>query len=366
MSLDREPPKSHVGDGRSSEAPPVRDCLRALDTPVRFLKGVGPKRAADLESFGIRTVEDLLYHLPFRYEDRRGIKKISEADIGARESFIGRLIDPKKRFNPRRRAQMLGACLTDETGTLGLFWYRAPAYLVERLQQGARLLVHGKVEADGRLGKRIVHPEFDVLDDAGEPQLEKIFAVYFHPAGVPLSALRKLITLALAEYRRYLPHYFPAVTSQGRRLLGPAAALTALHQPSPASDTAALNAYASDAHRSIIFEELFYLQLGLALRKRSREAAAGVKLTAPRRELAARMNALLPFKLTGAQERVLREINDDVNSPRAMQRLLQGDVGAGKTMVAWFASLRVIEAGFQAVWMAPTELLAEQHFRNIS
>ncbi len=366
MSLHREPHPTRRGNDRSSEVPPVRECLRALETPIRFLKGVGPKRAADLENIGIQTVEDLLFHLPFRYEDRRGIKCIRDAVVGARESFIGRLADPRKRFNPRRRAQMLGASITDETGALGLFWYRAPSYLVDRLHEGVRLLVNGKVEAEGRGGKRIVHPEFEVLDEGEERELEKIFPVYLHPAGVPLSSLRKLIVLALAEYRRYLPNYLPAMAPRGRRLMAPAAAFTALHQPPPTSDTAALNAYASDAHRSIIFEELFYLQLGLALRKRRHVGGPGAKLTAPRRQLSAAMGKLLPFSLTGAQERVLREIFQDMNSSRAMQRLVQGDVGAGKTMVAWFASLRVIESGHQAVWMAPTELLAEQHFRNIA
>ena len=353
-------------DAQSPEILSVSQCLRALEQPLRFLKGIGPKRAADLEGIGLATVEDLLYHLPFRYEDRRGIKRICDALPGALLTCIGRLSKLKKHFNPRRRVQMLSAMLCDDTGVLSLFWYRAPGYLVGRLPEGARLLVHGKVESDSRGGKRIVHPECDVLDEDGAGELEKILPVYLHPAGVSLSLLRKWIALALAEYGPCLPDLLPLATSERQGLLPISAALPELHQPPPSSHIAALNAFAANAHRSIIFDELFYLQLGLALRKRGRATAEGVQLRSPRRELGAAMRALLPFTLTGAQERVLREIQQNMNSSRAMQRLVQGDVGAGKTMVAWFASLRVIEGGYQAVWMAPTELLAEQHFRNIA
>jgi ATP-dependent DNA helicase RecG len=349
-----------------SERLSVRQCLRALEQPLRFLKGIGPKRAADLESIGLSTVEDLLYHLPFRYEDRRGIKQIRDAAAGATATCIGRLSKLRKQFNPRRRVQMLNAVLGDDTGVMGLFWYRAPGYLVERLAEGARLLAHGKVEVDPRGGKRIVHPEFEVLDDDTAEELEKILPVYLRPAGVSLSLLRKWIALALAEYAPSLPGLLPPGTNERQKLLSASSALTELHQPSPASDPEVLNAFASRAHRSIIFEELFYLQLGLALRKRRRTAAAGVQLRSPRRELTATMRRLLPFTLTRAQERVLTEIGQDMSAAHAMQRLVQGDVGAGKTIVAWFASLRVVESGYQAVWMAPTELLAEQHFRNIA
>lgn len=361
--------KPRIGDqspAASSERLSVRQCLRALEQPLRFLKGIGPKRAADLESIGLSTVEDLLYHLPFRYEDRRGIKQIRDVVAGATATCIGRLSKLRKQFNPRRRVQMLNAVLSDDTGVLGLFWYRAPGYLVERLREGARLLAHGKVEADPRGGKRIVHPEFEVLNDDTAEELEKILPVYLRPAGVSLSLLRKWIALALAEYAPSLPSLLPPGTSERQKLSSASSALTELHQPSPASDPEVLNAFESGAHRSIIFEELFYLQLGLALRKRRRTAAAGVQLRSPRRELTATMRRLLPFTLTRAQERVLTEIGQDMSAAYAMQRLVQGDVGAGKTIVAWFASLRVVESGYQVVWMAPTELLAEQHFRNIA
>jgi ATP-dependent DNA helicase RecG len=348
-----------------SKRPSISQCLRALEQPLRFLKGIGPKRAAELENIGLRTVEDLLFHLPFRYEDRRAIQRIRETAVGATVTCIGRLSRIRKQFNPRRRMQTLSAVLTDESAALNLFWYRAPGYLVERLAEGARLLVHGKVEADPHGNKRIVHPEFDLLDGSEDGELEKILPVYLHPAGVSLSLLRGWIALALAEYGPWLPSFLPAPTTERQDLVPMATALAELHRPSAKSDILRLNAFDSRAHRSVVFEELFYLQLGLAMRKRAGVAGSGVQLASSRRDLVAAMRRLLPFKLTGAQERVLAEIQQDMSTTRAMQRLVQGDVGAGKTIVAWFASLVVIQAGYQAVWMAPTELLAEQHFRNI-
>jgi ATP-dependent DNA helicase RecG len=342
----------------------VTRALCTLAQPLRFLKGIGPKRAAELESIGLLTVEDLLFHLPFRYEDRRAITPIRGLGVGEVATCIGRLSAMRKHFNPRRRVQALSATLMDESGALGLFWYRAPAYLVERLTAGARLLVHGKVEIDARGAKRIVHPDFELLSDAGMPP-EKIVPVYLHSAGVPLSLLRGWIAAALKDYGAYLPNLLPAPTMARQKLLPLPAAIADLHQPPAEANAEALNAFASVAHRSVIFEEFFYLQLGLGLRKRAGAALPGVRLASARRGLASAMRRLLPFKMTGAQERVLGEIDKDMNAGRAMQRLLQGDVGTGKTMVAWFATLRVLEGGYQVTWMAPTELLAEQHFRGI-
>jgi ATP-dependent DNA helicase RecG len=343
----------------------VSESLRALQTPLRFLKGVGPKRAEELEKFGLKSVEDLLYHLPFRYEDRRQIKKIRDATAGKEETFVGEIRGLQKKYNPRRRAQLLVGSLQDDTGTLGLLWYRAPSYLSNSLVPGQRLLVHGKVEPAPGGQKRIVHPDFELLDKNDHAVLQRILPVYVHPAGLSLSLLRNWIVQALSLYARYLPSDLPAPTIRRQGLLGLADALNFLHEPGATADVAKLNAFASPAHRSVVFDELFYLQLGLGVRKQGRTREEGVSLSSTRRQLSIKMRELLPFKLTGAQERVLGEIDGNMSSTQAMQRLVQGDVGAGKTMVAWFASLRVVENGYQAVWMAPTELLAEQHFRSV-
>ena len=336
-----------------------------LQTPLRYLQGIGPKRAEQLAGIGLLTVEDLLYHLPFRYEDRRRVKKIAAAIVGQEESFVGRLVALQKRFNPRRRAQMLTGRLADDSGVMGLIWYRAPGFLANRLTAGQILLVHGKVESGAGNERRIAHPEFEVLEAEDAVDLAKIVPVYLRPAGVSLTLMRKWANQAVAGYAGHLPSCLPRSTMGGLKLFDLPSALRDLHGPAPEADVAALNDFSSPAHRTIIFDELFYLQLGLGLRKKNNRACAGVALPRQRTERLARMNRLLPFRLTGAQKRVLDEIFADMESAAVMQRLIQGDVGAGKTMVAWYASLRVIDNGYQAVWMAPTELLAEQHFRSL-
>ncbi|MDP2602156.1 MAG: ATP-dependent DNA helicase RecG [Deltaproteobacteria bacterium] len=395
--MDRLPPRNQRSfTNRIANSEPSTNA--GLQTSLRYLQGIGPKRAEQLAGIGLLTVEDLLYHLPFRYEDRRRIKKIAAAIVGQEESFVGRLVALQKRFNPRRRAQMLTGRLADDSGVIGLVWYRAPGFLANRLTAGQILLVHGKVESGASNERRITHPEFEVLEveDAVDPSarapalaagsrsrispaglpegamdlrvglhLPKIVPVYLRPAGVSLTLMRKWATQAVADYAAHLPNFLPRSTKERLQLLDLPSALRDLHGPAPEAEVAALNDFSSPAHRTIIFDELFYLQLGLGLRKKNNRARAGVALPRQRTERLARMNHLLPFRLTGAQKRVLDEIFADMESATVMQRLIQGDVGAGKTMVAWYASLRVIDNGYQAVWMAPTELLAEQHFRSL-
>lgn len=343
----------------------MRERLRALATPVQDLKGVGPKRAELLEAAGLSTVEDILFHLPFRYEDRRQLKKIAAAVLGQEESFIGELVMVQSRFIPRRRMQMMTATVRDDTAVLDLVWYRAPSFLVNGLAKGQTLLVHGKVELGMQMRMRIVHPDFDVIDAGDDENLHRVLPVYLRPGGLPLSFIRKLTGQALAEYASYLPNRLPLAIANRQGLLSIPIALAQLHQPPLDADVESLNDVASPAHRSIVFEELFFLQLGLGLRKQSRRRGSGLCLPEHNGNMSTRMRELLPFKLTGAQERVLGEIQSDLGADHPMQRLVQGDVGSGKTMVAWLASLQVIEQGYQALWMAPTEMLAEQHFRNL-
>lgn len=337
--------------------------LRALAAPIERLQGVGPKRAAQLKGFGIETIRDLLYHLPFRYEDRRQIKKIADAAPGEAASFTGRLIVVQKKFVPRLRRQMLLATLRDDSASIDLIWYRAPGYLADSLANGREILVHGKVEPGmpGRL--RIAHPDFEFIDSEGERQ--RILPIYVCPAGIPLSLMRRWAAQALGDYRNSLSNGLPETILRRQGLLDAGEALTLLHLPDAAADVAALNACASPAHRTIIFDELFYLQLGLGRRKMSRGGHDGIRFALRPAGLVQRMKKLLPFTLTGAQQRVLREIQGDLTGDRPMQRLVQGDVGSGKTMVAWLTSLQTIDNGHQALWMAPTEVLAEQHYRNL-
>ena len=253
----------------------VRDCLRALATSIQSLKGVGPKRAAQLEASGLATVEDILYHLPFRFEDRRQLKKINQSVVGQEESFTGQLVLLQNRFNPRRRSQMLTAVLRDDTGTIDLMWYRAPSYLANGLAQGQNLLVHGKVEPGNQGRRRIVHPDFEVLEPGDEGAHARILPVYLRPGGMPMSFMRKLAAQALDQYKHYLPPGLPSSVASRMQLVAIPEALSQLHQPSLETSVVALNEASSPAHRSVIFDELFYLQLGLGLRKRSRTQSRG-------------------------------------------------------------------------------------------
>lgn len=357
-----------VVEGSSQGLNPARAVsagLRALDAPIQFLSGVGPKRAAQLKSFGLETIGDLIHHLPFRYEDRRQIKKIAGAIVGEEASFTGRLIGVQPRYVPRRRSRMLLGNLQDDTGVLDLVWYRAPQFLIDGLTKDQTLLVHGKLEPSvhGRL--RLVHPEFEVIDDAEDKGTRRILPVYVHPAGVSLTLLRGWVAQALKQHGSSLPQSLPEAIIARHKLLPPAVAIAYLHEPPLEARLQELNSFASTAHRTIIFDELFYLQLGLGLRRRARASNSAIRFEQSQTALCQRMRELLPFHLTGAQERVLQEIQRDLAGKAPMQRLVHGDVGSGKTMVAWLASLRAIEHGRQALWMAPTEILAEQHYRNL-
>ncbi len=342
-----------------------RECFNALKTPIRFLKGVGPARAALFESVGLHTVEDLLYHLPFRYEDRREIKKISQATVGAEDSFIGKLVALDKRYVPRWRRQILTGKLADETGSLHLVWFYPKPYITERLTADGDFMVYGKVEGGRGSEKRIAHPQFEPIEDGQDKDMERILPVYWRLGGIPLGMIRKLVPQALSKYRDYLPSFLPLAVARRHDVTNLKEALTEIHQPGKDSDIESLDRFSSKAHRSIIFDEFFYLQVGLALQRKHRTVLKGIPFSTVHVGMTAQMRRLTPFQLTGAQQRVLEEIHKDMERPRPMQRLIQGDVGSGKTIVAWYAAVRAIENGFQAAMMAPTELLADQHFNRL-
>ena len=333
------------------------DCREALQLPLSVLKGIGPVRAAQLAARGLATVEDLLYHLPFRYEDRRGAAAAADAVAGEGGAFVGRLTALRAgRLRGRRR--ILTGTLTDDTGSLELVWFNPPRYLTDTLRVGQRLSVYGRVagERGGRLG--LHHPEFEVLEGDAEREPE-VRPIYTKPGDVPQSSLRGWIAQALERFGGFLPSFLPPEVAPRQGLMDLEQALETLHRPSPGNDARDL------AHRSLAFDEFFYFQLALALRQRQRLDTPGFSFPARAGSLTERMRELLPYRLTGGQERVLGEIHADMESPSPMRRLLQGDVGSGKTVIAWLAALRAIENGRQALLLAPTELLAEQHHERL-
>jgi len=344
---------------------------RALGRGPGEIAGIGAKRAAALEKKGLATVSDLLFRLPSRYDDRRDLVRIADLEVGRRATFVASVRTAD--FAPGRvgRAgfrRVLHALVSDETGSVELKWFRGGEAVKSMLEKGKALLVTGEVTRY-RFSKELVHPEVeplaeDAADGAAVATLRQIVPEYGGPEGVPPRALRRYVQGAVADYADLVEGHLPARVVAQRKLPDAAAALVAIHVPESDADPAALAARCTPAHERLVLEELYLLELGLALRRARREREPGVAIAAPaaRRRRAA---AALPFRPTRAQARVLDEIAADVAQPHPMNRLLQGDVGSGKTAVAFLAAIAVAEAGHQTALMAPTELLAEQHERSL-
>jgi ATP-dependent DNA helicase RecG len=340
-----------------------------LQTPVQYVKGVGPQRAPVLEKLGIRTAEDLLLRVPFRYEDRRAFARIADLRPGMKLSVSGRVAVAALRR--ARRVALYEIRLEDDTGRLKAIWFNQP-FLRDVLPRGARVVLYGAVELDAPGGRQLtmVSPEYEVLsgdDDDGAPGLHtgRIVPIYEKLGPLQGKALRRAIASLAEQVPPDLPDPLPGEVRQRLGLLGRGEALKRVHAPTEADDLASLNAARSAGHLRLILEELFLFQLGLArLRQGRARESKGIAFTITDRTREA-VKRVLPFPLTAAQKRVLREIADDMRSPHPMNRLLQGDVGSGKTVVAVLAMLIAIENGYQAAFMAPTEILAEQHLHGL-
>lgn len=350
------------------ETPPtaeeIRAYLSALAQPVTALHGVGPQRAKELAKFGLETVEDVLYHLPFRYEDRRRLALVEDLREGEAATVALSISGVQDRAVGRHGRRVLRAVGRDDTGVVELVWYHQIRYFRSRLKDGSRWLVHGRVERGYDTALRMVHPEMESAEEMESSDAPRIVPVYEKPTAMPVSAMRRIAHAAVHAYGDMIPDTLPVEHRRRLGLRGLADAFACVHEPGAAEDVEELSRGASDCHRAIIFDELFFVQLGLLLRKATVAREAGIGFGAPG-ALVARLLDGLPFELTGAQARVLAEIGGDMEAPRPMHRLLQGDVGSGKTVIAVAAALRAIESGYQAVLMAPTELLAEQHWRTV-
>ncbi|MFZ5926015.1 MAG: ATP-dependent DNA helicase RecG [Acidobacteriota bacterium] len=337
-------------------------------TPVQYVKGVGPKRAEELKAKGIETAGDLLYYAPFRYEDRSNLKPVNQLAPGETATVIATVVRVQAPRFRRRDLGMIEAVFTDGSRTpLAARWFHAQ-YLAGVLQPGVRVALYGKVEFDAYQGGLIMlHPEFEILrgdeddEDAGL-HTGRIVPVYEAAGKVSTRVFRNVLyrlTAALGEMEDPLPE------SVRRRMRLPALAesLRELHFPPQETDLRLLNAFRTPAQVRLIFEEFFWLQVGLALKKDEERSAAGIsfQLTGRVRE---QIKKMLPFKPTAAQKRVLGEIARDMASTAPMNRLLQGDVGSGKTIVAAQAAVIAVENGYQTAILAPTEILATQHWLN--
>ncbi len=329
---------------------------------VRAVPGIGPARAGHLERLGILTVDDLLRLLPRRYGDRSDLTPIAALVAGAAATFEARVVSAGPAITPRRRLRVFRAVFADDSGKVAALWFRfRAAHLRSLLQIGARLLVHGTVTvAAGQ--RQILHPELAPLGVDGERCTPLVRPVYPGTEGLSQATLRAIIRRALAAVLPGLEDPLASALRARHGLPGLAAALVAIHDPGPGLPMAAPVPDASVWRRRLVFDELFRLQLQLALRQRRRETRQPRRVGLDAAELLGRLAARLPFALTTAQARVCKEILADMAEPRPMQRLLQGDVGSGKTVVAALAILAAVDTGGQAALLVPTELLAEQHY----
>jgi ATP-dependent DNA helicase RecG len=347
-----------------------------LQSPLRYLKGVGPRRAADLERAGLHTVEDLLYRFPIRYEDRGSFQTIATLRPGMAASVVGDVVGCGIRPTRRPRFKIFELLLRDSTGALRAIWFNQP-FLKDIFRQHQRVILFGRLELTSH-GLQMQNPQYEILPqehhegepDAGPQDEEtlhtgRIVPIYEKTGTVTTKMQRVLVHHALSQLPDTLPDPLPVGLRERRGLIDRRTAIVEAHFPPEHASLEDVNAFKSPAQRRLIFEEFFLFQCGLVLRKRRSDAEwkpRAVVITDEIRESARRV---LPFKLTGDQKQVIGEIVEDMKRPHPMNRLLQGDVGSGKTIVALMAALVAMENGFQVAFMAPTEILAEQHFITI-
>ena len=338
-----------------------------LSTPLTYVKGVGPARAAMLETKGLLTVEDLLSYVPFRYEDRSNMKTIAQLAPGEMATVVAEVRTARVAGFRRRNLGLFEASFTDSSrAVLRAKWFHGE-YLAKTLEPGRRLALFGKVEFDSYTGElAMLHPEFELLteeDDDAEAALHvgRVVPVYEAISKVNTRALRTIVHRALGQIAP-LEDHMPESIRQRLKLLDRWTAVREMHFPPADSDLRLLNAFRSPAQFRLIFEEFFWLECGLAGAARQSAPAGRASRLSLNDRVRERIKTMLPFKPTGAQKRVLGEIARDMAAPRPMHRLLQGDVGSGKTIVAAEAAVIAIENGYQVAMLAPTEILAAQHY----
>jgi len=345
----------------------VRDDV--LATPLQFLKGVGPRKAADLKRAGLVTVEDLLYRLPFRYEDRSRMQAIASLRPGQRTAVLGEIKSAHLATTRRRGFRIFHAVLGDTSGAIRCTWMNQ-AFLADILTPHLQLVVFGDVKLDSS-GLHFLNPEYEIVAaDSGETlggvHTGRIVPFYEKTGTVTPNMQRRLVRQALDLLPQEIPDALPQELRARAGLAARRPALEAAHFPPNEESIEALNAFRTPAQRRLIFEEFFLYQLGHAWRRHA--GSVELKPWVPKVDdrIRASAAAVLPFKLTPGQKGALKEIVDDMLRPPPMHRLLQGDVGAGKTIVALIAAIVAMENGLQVAFMAPTEILAAQHYSNIA
>lgn len=337
-----------------------------IDTPIQYVKGVGPKRAPLLERLEVKTLQDILYYFPYRYEDRKNLKKIASLVYGNIETTAGEVVSAEVVTTPKKKFKIFELLVRDETGFLRCKWFNQP-YMKRYFEKGQKAILSGVVKGNsfGGAGLEMENPDFELLEGNDRfIHTSRIVPVYKATEGLSPKQMRTLLFNVISSYAPAVEDFMPQDIIERQSLLPLREAIKEAHFPEKFSDISLLLRGMSQAQRRLVFDEFFLLQLGLALSKKKKILQEGVSFQA-KSLLVEEFVKMLPFKLTNAQSRVVKEIISDLNRPVPMNRLVHGDVGCGKTVVALIAMLIAVDNGYQACLMAPTEILAEQHFINI-
>lgn len=348
-----------------------------LQLPLQFLKGVGPRKAADLKKAGLNTVEDLLFRFPRRYEDRSRLQTIISLRPGMTAAISGEVLNAGLAHTRRPGFRLFQALVQDASGQIQVVWPNQ-AFLKDVIRAHQRIVLFGKVELWGSRGLQVTDPEFEIIKDGAEldgsreagRELDnlhtgRIVPVYERTGSVTPNMQRRFVWQALEQLPPAGFDPVPADILATEQWPARRDALWQAHFPDATTDIDALNAFATPAQRRLIFEDFFVFQTGLALRRHENAQVKKGLVCAVDDRIRESARKVLPFKLTQGQRDALAEIVADLQKPWPMQRLLQGDVGAGKTIVALLAAVVAMDNGFQVAMMAPTEILAEQHYRTV-
>lgn len=337
--------------------------------PVQYIKGIGPVKARLLACLGIHNVKNALFYLPYRYEDRRQNYRIAELTYHKLQTITGKIVSAEV-IQPRSgKLKIFELTITDGSGVLRGKWFNQP-FMKKLFKPGERVILSGMVKRDSYwgVGYEMHNPEYEIVSDEHDSEnihTSRIVPIYRTTAGLSTRLLRSIMFSILNFASGSIEEYMPDELLRRHNLPPLRETLLNIHFPDGDAGIEELNSGTSPYHRRLSFDELFFLQSGLAVIRRGLRAEKGIQFSSDG-SLIRRLVEGLPFRLTSAQQRVFEEIRRDMERPVPMNRLLQGDVGAGKTIVAVMAMLNAVESGYQTAIMAPTEILAEQHYYSIS
>jgi ATP-dependent DNA helicase RecG len=335
-------------------------------SPVQYIKGVGPRRASLLNHLGIKTIHDALYYLPYRYEDRSYVRKIGELSRhDTSDTVSGKIISSEVIQLPNRRLKIFELVINDGSGLLRGKWFNQP-FMKRNFRIGQNVLLNGHVKFNTyNGGLEMDNPEYEIIGDDDAPvHTNRIVPVYRVTGGLSVRQIRSIMFAVIQSSYSEIGDPLPEEILKRHNLPGLSESLMQVHFPEGSADINLLNSGTSKFHKRLSFNELFLFETGLAVIKKETGHEKGIAFNVESR-LFSKLLENLPFRLTHAQEKVIGEVLGDMKMPSPMNRLIQGDVGCGKTVVAMIAIVVAAENGYQSSLMAPTEILAEQHYINI-